>query len=132
MRNTRGASMLCDKALISAIFDRADIMRTAGVLTSYWGPSEEFKEVISGDYAERYKETDFYEVAKDLSKAILQIAQASTAMQFLGEYRADFLKYRRIVESLAHLSNEELKVAAEFPLEFVTNLLLKWQEEGIL
>ncbi len=122
---------LCDRAVMSAIFDQADIFRTAGALTHYWGASEEFKKIISDDYAERYKENDFYEVVKDLRGAILQIAQASTSMQFLGEYRADFLRYRRVVESLAHLSNDELKSAAEFSLNFATNLILKWQEEGV-
>ena len=87
--------------------------------------------VISSDYAERYKEKDFYEVAKDLSRAFLQLGQASTAMQFLGEHRADFLRHRRIIEALEHLTDEELKHAAEFSFDFAINLILKWQEEGM-
>lgn len=121
---------LSDGALISAS-DQADVFHTAGALTSYWGASEEFKKVISSDYAKRYKEKEVNNLAKDVRGAIVQLAQASTAMQFLDEYRANFLRHRRIIETLEHLSNEELKNAAEFSLDFAINLILKWQEEGM-
>lgn len=124
--------ILCDEAVVSATFDQADIIGTAGVLTRHWGGSEELVKVISSDYAERYKGKDFYEVAKDLSRAMLQLGQASTAMQFLDEYRADFLRHRQIMERLAHLSNDELRNAADVSLNFATSLILKWQEEGML
>ena len=52
-------------------------------------------------------------------------------MQFLDEYRADFLRYRQIVETLDELSEEELRDKAQFCLNFATNLIRKWQEEGI-
>ncbi len=71
-------------------------------------------------------------VAKELSKAILQLGQAVTGMQFLDEYRMDFLKHRQIIETLDDLSDNELKDSAEFSLNFVTDLILKWQAEGML
>lgn len=122
---------LCDDAFISATFEEADIFGSAGMLTGYWGASEELKGIFSKDYSEKYKEKDFYELAKELSKAILQLGQAATGMQFLDECRMDFLKHRRIIETLEDLPNKELKDSAEFSLNFVTNLILKWQEEGM-
>ena len=77
---------LCDDALISATLI-ADIFYTAGMLTGYWGASEELKKVTCKDYPEKYKEKDFYWLARDLSKAILQLGQAVTGMQFLDEYK---------------------------------------------
>ena len=52
-------------------------------------------------------------------------------MQFLDEYRMDFLKHRRIVKTIEDVSVEELKESAEFSLNFVTSLILKWQGEGL-
>lgn len=122
---------LSEGALISAIFEEADIFGTAGMLTGYWGASEELKRVISKDYPEKYKEKDFYDPVRELSRAILQLGQAATGMQFLDEYRMDFLKHRQIIETLEDLSDKELKDNAEFSLNFITNLILKWQEEGM-
>jgi hypothetical protein len=123
---------LCDDALISATFDEADIFYSAGELTGYWGASEELRAVLRADYPERYREEGCcYELAKELRGAIVQWGQATTGMQFLDEYRADFLKHRRIVETLGELSEEELRDNAEFCLNFAMNLILKWQEEGI-
>jgi hypothetical protein len=127
----RQCVILSDEAVVSATFEQADIIGTAGVLTRHWGASEEFIKVISSDYGERYREKDFYEFAKDMSRALVQLGQASTAMQFLGEHRADFLRHRRIIEALEHLTDEELKNAAEFSFDFAINLILKWQEEGM-
>jgi hypothetical protein len=120
---------LCDEALILATFEEADIFGTAGMLTGYLGASEELKMVINKDYPEKYKEKSFYELAKELSRAILQLGQAATGMQFLDEYRIDFLKHRQIIETLEDSSDKELKDSAEFSLNFVTDLILKWQEE---
>ena len=122
---------LCDDVLMLATFEEADIFGSAGMLTGYWGASEELKRVISKDYPEKYKEKDFYALAKELSRAILQFGQAATGMQFLDEYRMDFLKHRQIVENLEDLTGKELKDSAEFSLNFITNLILKWQEEGM-
>lgn len=122
---------LCDDALIAAVFEEADLFYTAGVLTGYWGASEELRRVLSDDYPEKYREKDYYELVKELRGAIVQWGQATTGMQFLGEYRMDFLKHRRMVETSADASDEQLRGNAEFCLSFVTNLVLKWQEEGI-
>lgn len=116
---------------MSATFDEADVFYAAGVLTGYWGASDELKMVLRNEYAEKYREKDYYELAKELRGAILQWGQAATGMQFLGEHRMNFLKHRRIVETLEHLSNKELRDGAEFSMDFVTCLILKWQEEGV-
>jgi hypothetical protein len=123
---------LCDDALMSATFEEADVFHSAGMLTGYWGASEELRMVLSKDYLEKYREKDYYELARELRGAILQWGQATTGMQFLDEYRMDFLKHRQIVKISEDLSDEELKDNAEFSLNFVTGLILKWQEEGML
>ena len=122
---------LCDGALVSAAFKEADVFHTAGMLTGYWGASEELKMVLSQDYPEKYRKKDYYELARELRGAILQWGQATTGMQFLDEYRMDFLKHRQIVETSNSLSDKELKDSAEFSLNFVTSLILKWQERGM-
>ncbi len=122
---------LCDDVLMAATFEESDVFGIAGMLTGYWGASDELKKVISKDYAEKFKEKDFYEFAEDVSRAILQLGQASTSMQFLDEYRLDFLEHRRIVENIESLSVEELKEGAGASLNFVTDLTLKWQEGGM-
>lgn len=122
---------LCDKALMSATFEEADIFLNAGMLTGYWGASDELRTVLDQDYTEKYKGKDYFELARELRGAILQWGQATTGMQFLDEYRMDFLKHRRIVEALEDLSGEARKESAEFSLNFVTNLVLKWQGEGL-
>lgn len=122
---------LCDGALMSATFDEADIFLNAGLLTGYWGASEELRTVLKQDYLEKYRGKDCFELAKELRGAILQWGQATTGMQFLDEYRMDFLKHRRSVAALNDLPDEELKERAEFSLNFVTSLILKWQGEGL-
>lgn len=122
---------LCDDVLISAIFDEADLFIAAGLLTGYWGASEELRTVLSNNYLERYREKEYYDLARELRGAVLQWGQATTGMQFLGEYRMDFLKHRLIVKTLEDLSGKELGESAEFCLSFVTSLILKWQEEGV-
>ena len=123
---------LCDDAFISVTFEEANIFQSAGMLTGYWGASEELKMVLAQDYLQKYREKDYYELAKDLRGAILQWGQATTGMQFLDEYRMDFLKHRQIVESLEDFSVKELNDNAQFSLNFVISLSLKWQEEGML
>jgi len=78
------------------------------------------------------KAKNFYEAIKELSRAILQVGQASTGMQFLDEFRAKFLKFREFINALDRRTDEELKEDAQFSLDFVTTLLLKWQEESVL
>lgn len=123
---------LCGDTLISTTFEESDIFHTAGMLIGLWGASEELKKIISENYLEKYKEKDFYEPVRELSRAILQLGQATSTMQFLGGYKIDFLKYWQIIQNLEDLSKKELKEGAEFSLNFVTDLILKWQEEGIL
>ena len=123
---------LCDGALMAAVFEDTDLFRNAGALTSYWGASKELEQVLSTDYAEKYKEKEYYNLVRDFRGAILRLGQATTTMQFLGEYRMQFLKHRRIAEATEDASDEELRGNAAFCLSFVINLFLKWQEEGVL
>jgi hypothetical protein len=130
-REFKQCIMLCDDVLMSATFEDGDIFTTAGMLIGYWGASGELNNVIKNDYPEKFKEKEFYEPVKHLSKAILQLGQAATGMQFLDEYRIDFLKQRQIIETLDDITGKDLNESAVFSLNFATNLILKWQEEGI-
>jgi len=122
---------LCDDAFISATFEEADIFYKAGVLTGYWGVSEELRRVLEEDYPEKFRDKEYYDLAKELCGAIKQWGQAITGMQFLDEYRVDFIKYRQIVEFAEELPKKELKDHAQFCLNFVTSVVLKWQAEGL-
>jgi len=122
---------LCDDAFISATFEEADIFYKAGVLTGYWGASEELKTVLEQDYPEKFRDKEYYNLAKELCGAIKQWGQAAIGMQFLDEYRVDFIKYRQIVESTEEFTEEKLKDHAQFCLNFVTSVVLKWQAEGL-
>ena len=122
---------LCDDAFISATFEEADIFYKAGVLTGYWGASEELRRVLEEDYPEKFRDKEYYDLAKELCGAIKQWGQAITGMQFLDEYRVDFIKYRQIVEFAEELPKKELKDHAQFCLNFVTSVVLKWQAEGL-
>ena len=124
--------LMCDEALIKATFEIGNIFGKAGMLTGYFGAGDELRSVLSKDYAEKYKGKEFYEAIKELRKAMLQIGQASTGMQFLDEFRANFLKFRELINALDRRTDEELKEEAQFSLDFITTLLLKWQEEGVL
>lgn len=127
----KGCIGLCFEALEKSVFVEGDIFYKAGSLIHYWGAAEELKKVIAKDYAEEYKRQSFYKPVKELSKAFLQLGQATTAMQFLDEYRMDWLKFWEVIDNLEIASLEELKENAKFSLNFVTNLLLKWQAEGL-
>jgi len=100
--------------------------QTAGMLTGYWGASEGLKMVLGQEYLEKYRGKEYFELAKERRGAILQLGQATAGMQFLDEYRMDFLKHRQIVGHLEGLSDEELKNNAECSLNFVISLILKW------
>lgn len=130
--NFKQCIKLCDDALTSATFEEADIFQSAGMLTGYWGASEELREVLREDYLEKYRAEDYYELVRELRGAVLQWGQATTGMQFLDEYRMAFLKHRHFIKMLENMPDEELKDNAEFSLNFIVSLILKWQEEGLL
>lgn len=121
----------CDEVLLSTVFEKADVFFAAGELTGCWGASDELRAVLRENYAEKYKGEDFYDLARELRGAILQWGQAATSMQFLDEYRMDFLKHRQMVKALDELSDSELRDNAELSLNFVIGLILKWQEQGV-
>ena len=114
------------------VFDVADIFSKAGILTGYFKGGDELGEIIKDDYAEKYKNSVHYEFAKEISKAFLQLGMSTTAMQFFDEYRIDFLRHRKRVENLDQIPKENLKDEVGESLNFVLNIILKWQEEKIL
>lgn len=118
--------------VLTKVIDTADIFGKAGVLTAYFGASDELKRIISKDYPKKYTGKEIQTLAGDVSKAMLQLGQASTSMQFLGEYKGRFLKFVQLIENLSAIPKDELKEKAQFSLNFVIELLLKWQEEGLL
>ena len=125
--------LACDEALIEAVFNAGDIFGKAGMLAGYFSmPGNEFIRIINEDYAEKYRDKDFYTPIKDLSRAIVQLARAATTMQFLDEYRVKFIKFRRMVENLEQIPEVKLEKEARSALNFVTGLILKWQEEGVI
>jgi len=121
----------CDEALRLAMFKETDIFYLAGKLTGLFGASDEFKLVINKDYTDKYKDKDFYEPVRELSRAVAQLGRAATTMQFLGDYRSEFLEYFQKIDRLDDLSDKELKDCAEFSLEFSFSLLLKMQEDKL-
>lgn len=120
----------CDEALIKATFETGDIVRKAGLLTGYWG-AEKLAEIFHEDYTKRY-EGMLEQLANDIRKALIQLGKASMSMQFLDVYRIDFLRHRQAVDKLNQIPEEELKENAALSLEFIVNILLKWQNEGII
>jgi len=131
-KNFKRCINLSDDIIAHATFDVADIFTKAGMLTGYWNTSKDFITVINDDYPNQYKKEKFFKPVKELSQALLQLGMSATGMQFLDEYRMDFLRFRIIVEKIDELNNEDLEAEAQFSLNFVTNLILKWQEEQIL
>jgi len=123
---------LCEDAFIDATFKEAKIIEVAGMLTGYWGGLDELKKVISEEYAEKYEGKEFYSLAKDLSKAIVQFGSAATSMQLLDEYKMDFLEHRKIIENLQNLKESELSNKCLLTINFVVNVILRWQEKGLL
>lgn len=121
---------LCEKSLLSTVNEH--IIPIAGWMAGYFGLNEEYYQVTREIYPEKYRDKEFYELAKELSKAILGELQATSSMQFLDEYKMDFLKHRKTVETMNDLSDEELEYSANLSLTFVTDVILKWQEEGVL
>lgn len=134
LRNERYEDSIrfCDEALMKATFDVGDIFGKAGLLTGYFGASDELKRIISKDYAKKYRGKNLYAFAKEVSKAVLQLGQASTGMQFLDAFRNDFLRFRKIVDDLPATPRNELRRKCLFSIDFLVRLVLKWQEEGIL
>jgi len=131
-KNFKRCIDLSEDVIAHATFNIADIFSKAGLLTGYWITTNEFSNVIKSDYPDQYKKEKFFKPVKELSQAILQLGMSATGMQFLDEYRIDFLKFMKIVSKIDELDDDKLEEEAQFSLNFVTNLILKWQEEQIL
>jgi hypothetical protein len=130
-REFRKCIEVCDDALIKATFDTGDVIGKAGMLTGYWGTKMVRKMIDRNEYVSRYR-GPAKKLAQEFSEAILELGRIATSMQFLDSYRGDFLHHREIVNRLDRLSESKLKDGATSSLGFVTNLILKWQVEGIL
>ncbi len=98
------------------------------MLTGYWGSLDELQKVISKDYPDKYKGKEYYNLVKDICGAITQFGTASTSMQLVDEYKMDFLEHRKIIENLEASVLQEKCV---FMLNFVVNVILRWQERGL-
>ncbi len=134
-RKFKDSLLSCDEVLTDAVSEVGNVFGVAGELTAHWG-IEKYVDVIREEYADAYKENGLlHKLAKDVSQSFLDIGKASTSMQFLDWYRIDFLRHRRVIGKIDQGNNigeEELRDQAVLSLQFVTNLVLKWQEEGIL
>jgi len=130
--NYREAIEACGDALQEAVFDEGRIFRKAGQLTHFFGAREEFKKVISEEYAEKHRNSELCELVRDLSRTILQLAQASTGMQFFEGFRGRFLQFVELMYEIEKIPPDQLEKYAIFSYGFVLDLILKWQEEGIL
>ncbi len=126
-------NMMAD-VLIDTVFDFCDIYTLAGMLTAYFGGYDKLREVLDEKYPEKYKENEMiYNLANDLREALHELGMASTTMQFLDEYRADFLKLMDIISNnLNNIDEYTLRELARFAIGFVTEVILKWQGEGLL
>lgn len=123
---------LCDEILEKTVFEHADILGKAGFLTGFWSFSNDLSEVFNENYSKKYENEPFYQPVKELSQAIFRLGMSSTGMQFLDEYKIDFLKFRDIVNKRDESEEMPLKDDVEFSLNFVINLLLKWQVQKII
>jgi hypothetical protein len=50
----------------------------------------------------------------------------------LGKFRVAYHRFRDIVARVSRIPQDKLKQDAEFSMQFVTDLILKWQEEGAI
>lgn len=121
-----------EEVFYKAVFNIADIFSKAGILTGYFNGGNELRKIIKDTYAEKYKNSDHYGFVKEVSKAFLQLSMSATTMQFLDKHRIDFLRHRKRVENLDQIPDEKLKSEAQESLNFILNIILKWQEEKIL
>jgi hypothetical protein len=122
---------VCEDALIKATFDTGDVIGKAGMLTGYWGAKMIRQMIDRKQYVSKHK-GPAKKLAEEFSEAVLELGRIATSMQFLDSYRGKFLHHREIVNKLDGLSESELKDGARSSLDFVTNLILKWQVEGVL
>jgi hypothetical protein len=124
---------LCKKAFGDA-FDATNVSKKAGILTGYFAAvaeehQNELIKIINKSYLKKYKQKEIRILAKELGEAVLQIAQASTVMQFLDEYKSDFIKFISI--DIKTIPSKQHKDYAQFSLDFVISLILKWQNDGL-
>ena len=128
----RDAIAECDVILTDLVIGTSDIFGKAGQLTRHFTGGEELRRIMTSEYVDRFADKDWYQFAKDTSKAFLQLGQASTAMQFLDNLRSDFLEFRRLADGIDRIPESELKDSAQFSLDFALKLILKWQTEHLI
>jgi len=127
----KGCIEACEEALTTASFDTAEIEGKAGMLTSYMGSKSIGKMLDKETFLRKYRGAS-RKLAEDFREAILDLGRATTTMQFFDTYRGAFLDHQNTMASLNRLNQDELRQRALSSLDFVTNLILKWQAEGIL
>jgi hypothetical protein len=117
--------------LIEATFSSGDVFRKAGKLTGYLG-GDELCDVLKSNYAEKFQGKDYYEFAKEISMALSRLGQATTTIQFFSNDKISFLEHRWRVDNLEIIPQEKLKEEASASLNFIINLIFKWQSEKII
>jgi hypothetical protein len=118
-----------EEVLKEATFEH--VFGKAGSLTGYMGANVFKKMIARAEYVKPFR-GQTKKLASDVSEAIVKLGRIVTSMQFLDNYRGDFIRHRERIDNLEKLSGSELKEGAASSLDFVTNLVIKWQLEGIL
>ena len=121
----------CEEALTTAAFDTGEIVGKAGMLTRYMGAKSIGKMLDKETFLRKYRGSS-KKLAEDFREAIIELGRVTTTMQFFDIYRGAFLDHQDTMASLDKLNQDELRQRALSSLDFVTNLILKWQAEGIL
>ena len=126
----------CDEALTMAVFDEGNIVHKAGLLTGHWGVSKKVIKVLSEDISKEYSHPEVKKCIKQLIGVIKNLGMILSSTQFLDEYRMEFLKHKERIKKITEgkISSDvlDLKKEAEASLNFVINLVLKWEEEAII
>lgn len=118
---------LCMNALTDATWGTESIEGIAfpaGRLTGHFGASDELKNMIDTEYVKKNYQNN--KLAKEVGKALLQLAQSSTCMQFLTlPQKVQFLKF---------FVNEEKtsKKDAQESINFVIDIILNWGAIGLI
>jgi len=117
---------LCINALTDAAWGNKTIALSAGRLTSFFGAGKELKNVISEEYIKKTYPDN--KLAKEIGKAILQMGQSSTCMQFLT------LPQKLLFLKVFDTTNKQKisKKDAQDSINFVVDVILNWEEMRLI
>lgn len=120
------------EALSEATFTKSTIFELSGELIGLMGASTELKTVIDSKYFDDFKQDMYYKPIICLSRAISQLGQAASSIHFLGAYKTDFLRFMRCNKTRENMDECKLKEEVEFSINFVTNIIIYWEEERVI